>query len=56
LSTSGLDLGTRGRVEEKQVAAGAIVVDLDGRRLALGLDAATKVLVRVEGSKKGKMS
>jgi DtxR family Mn-dependent transcriptional regulator len=46
LTESGLDLGTRGVVSVNRAEAGALVLQVDGRLIALGRDAAAKVLVR----------
>lgn len=45
LTECGLDLGTEGMVVENRPEAGAVIVDVGGRSLALGVDAATKLLV-----------
>jgi DtxR family Mn-dependent transcriptional regulator len=48
LTESGLDLGTRGVVSVHRAEAGALVLQIDGRLVALGRDAAAKVLVQAE--------
>ena len=48
LSECGLDLGVRGELIENRPEAGALVVLVAGRPLALGHEAAGKVLVAVE--------
>lgn len=45
LSECGLDLGTQGRLLENRVEAGALVVAFGGQTLALGHEAASKILV-----------
>ncbi|HWE35145.1 MAG TPA: metal-dependent transcriptional regulator [Isosphaeraceae bacterium] len=45
LTDCGLDLGTVGTLAENRPEAGALVLDVAGRPVALGLDAAGKVLV-----------
>jgi DtxR family Mn-dependent transcriptional regulator len=45
LAESGLDLGTEGRLAENRPEAGALVVQVGPRPIALGRDAAAKVLV-----------
>ena len=45
LTECGLDLGAAGTLVESRPQAGAIVLDVAGRSVALGLDAANKVLV-----------
>jgi DtxR family Mn-dependent transcriptional regulator len=45
LRECGLDLGTAGRVVENRAEAGALVVELGGRPVALGHEAAAKVFV-----------
>ncbi len=45
LTESGLDLGARGEVAENRAEAGAITLRIGERSIALGLEAATKVLV-----------
>jgi DtxR family Mn-dependent transcriptional regulator len=49
LTECGLDLGIRGIVVENRPEAGALVVRIGERPLALGLSAAEKVLVAPEG-------
>jgi DtxR family Mn-dependent transcriptional regulator len=48
LTECGLDLGTRGEVVENRPESGALVLRVDERIVALGLDAAGKVLVTGE--------
>ena len=48
LSECGLDLGVRGELTENRPEAGALVLSVGGRPLALGHEAAGKVLVVVE--------
>ncbi len=45
LSEHGIDLGTHGRLVENRAEAAALVVEVGGRLLALGNDAASKILV-----------
>lgn len=45
LSECGLDLGTEGQLAENRPEAGALIVRVGDRTIALGLDAAAKVLV-----------
>jgi DtxR family Mn-dependent transcriptional regulator len=45
LSDSGLDLGAIGEIAENRPEAGAMVLRIDGELVALGLEAAAKVLV-----------
>jgi DtxR family Mn-dependent transcriptional regulator len=47
LSECGLDLNANGNVLENRPEAGAVVCGLGGRSIALGLAAATKVLVQI---------
>ena len=49
LSECGLDLNATGNVLENRPEAGAVVCGLGGRSIALGLSAATKVLVQTLG-------
>lgn len=49
LTECGLDLGTTGKLIENRRESGAVVLDVGGRSVALGLDAAAKVLVTPEG-------
>jgi DtxR family Mn-dependent transcriptional regulator len=49
LSDCGLDLGTTGILQEKRKESGAIVVQVQGRPMALGFEAAGKVLVTTDG-------
>jgi DtxR family Mn-dependent transcriptional regulator len=46
LTDCGLDLGTSGEIAENRPEAGALILRVGGRPVALGLDAASKVLVR----------
>jgi DtxR family Mn-dependent transcriptional regulator len=46
LTECGLDLGTEGEVSENRPESGAVVLTVGGRAIALGHDAAAKVLVR----------
>ncbi len=46
LTECGLDLGIEGRIAENRRESGAVIVAIGDRSLALGLDAAAKVLVR----------
>lgn len=49
LTECGLDLGTRGRVVENRPEAGALVLEVANRSIALGRDAAAKVHVAHDG-------
>jgi DtxR family Mn-dependent transcriptional regulator len=49
LTDCGLDLGTHGELIENRPESGALVLKVDGRVVALGLDAAGKVLVTQQG-------
>jgi DtxR family Mn-dependent transcriptional regulator len=46
LTECGLDLGTEGELAENRAESGALVIMVAGRPIALGHDAAAKVLVR----------
>lgn len=46
LTESGLQLGAGGQLIENRPEAGALTVRVDGRTLALGVDAARRVLIR----------
>ncbi len=48
LSECGLDLETSGQVIQNRLEAGALSLNIDGRTLALGRDAAAKILVVAE--------
>jgi DtxR family Mn-dependent transcriptional regulator len=45
LTECGLDLGTQGEVLENRPEAGALIVKVGDRSVALGIDAASKVMV-----------
>jgi DtxR family Mn-dependent transcriptional regulator len=45
LSESGLDLRTEGRVVENRPESGAVIIQVGDRSIALGVEAATKMLV-----------
>ncbi len=47
LTECGLDLGTEGRIAENRRESGAVIVSVGERSVALGLDAAGKVLVKL---------
>lgn len=49
LTECGLDLGTEGCLSENRKESGAVIVSVGGRSVALGLDAAEKVLVKPVG-------
>jgi DtxR family Mn-dependent transcriptional regulator len=49
LSECGLDLHASGELAENRPEAGAVVIRLEGRSVALGLDTAGKVLVTTKG-------
>jgi DtxR family Mn-dependent transcriptional regulator len=53
LSESGLDLGTAGVLVENRPESGALILRVDDRILALGLEAAGKVLVTGHGGGSG---
>jgi DtxR family Mn-dependent transcriptional regulator len=52
LTECGFDLGTVGTVLENRPEAGALVIQVDGQAVALGRDAASKVLVHSDASHK----
>lgn len=54
LTDSGLRLGATGDLIENRPEAGALTVRVGGRVLALGIEAARRVLVRAEGETRGR--